>query len=268
MTVADGVVAGGAVGAVGDDVPAIVTDGLAKAYGDAVALAPTDLSIRAGEHVALIGHNGSGKTTLLRLLCGLLEPSAGRAAILGSPAGSLAARAAVSYLADEPVFYDDLSLHEHLRYVAGLHRTDGWEEHADFLLDALRLHDRVDDLPSTFSRGLRQRAAIALAFVRPFDVLLVDEPFVGLDPPSRSALVGLIEWAHGDGATVVVATHELGYVDEVERVVELRDGSVVGDPIRDPIGDVVGDADRDPVGDAGHDLGDGDGPHERVTGDR
>ncbi|HSP27492.1 MAG TPA: ATP-binding cassette domain-containing protein, partial [Ilumatobacteraceae bacterium] len=94
--------------------PTIETIGLTKRYGDAPALWPIDLRIGAGERISLIGHNGSGKTTLMRMLVGMLEPSEGTATIAGHPIGSIEARAAVSYLADQPVFYDDLTVWEHL----------------------------------------------------------------------------------------------------------------------------------------------------------
>ena len=209
--------------------PAIEVTGLAKAYGDAPALAPLDLTIPAGQRVALIGHNGSGKTTLLRMLAGLLDPTDGDIAIGGLQPGSVAARAAVSYLADQPVFYDDLSVIEHLEYVARLHGVDEWRARADDLAARLGLTGRIDDLPTTFSRGLRQKAAICLAFVRPFDVLLVDEPFVGLDTPGRTALLELFDDAHALGSTVVVATHELTTVAASDRVVALRAGELVYD---------------------------------------
>ena len=101
--------------------PALETVGLTKTYGDAPALEPIDLQVAQGERVVLLGHNGSGKTTLLRMAAGLLEPSAGTATILGSDVGTLDARAATSYLGDQPVFYDDLSVWEHLEYIAKLH---------------------------------------------------------------------------------------------------------------------------------------------------
>ena len=95
--------------------------GLGKTYGDLVALAPLDLVVTRGETVVLLGHNGSGKTTLLRMLAGLLDPTEGDAMVLGQPAGSLPSRSAISYLADTPTFYDDLSVWEHLEYVARMH---------------------------------------------------------------------------------------------------------------------------------------------------
>ena len=212
--------------------PAIETSGVAKRYGDAPALRPIDLRIETGERVSLIGHNGSGKTTLMRMLVGMLEPTEGSATIAGHPIGSIEARAAVSYLADQPVFYDDLTVWEHLEYIARLHGTDDWEQQAVDLVDMVGLMDRVDDLPTTFSRGLKQKAALTMAFVRPFDVMLIDEPFVGLDRLGKLALLDLLTLAHRDGATLVVATHELSSVKESSRLIALGNGELVydGDP--------------------------------------
>jgi ABC-type multidrug transport system ATPase subunit len=132
----------------------------------------------------------------------------------------------VSYLADQPTFYDDLSLVEHLEYVARLHGVAEWQGRANELTARLGLTERLDQVPTTFSRGLRQKASIALAFVRPFSLLLVDEPFVGLDSAGKEALLDLFAEAHRGGAAVVVATHELGFVSRVERLVALADGEV------------------------------------------
>jgi ABC-2 type transport system ATP-binding protein len=211
---------------------ALHTEGLTKRYGDNVALAPIDLVVPTGQRVSMIGHNGSGKTTLQRMLAGMLEPSGGSALVAGHAVGSIEARAALSVLSDQPIFYDDLSVWQHLEYIARLHDTTDWEEHAGWLLDSVGIPDRADDLPATFSRGLKQKAAIAIAFVRPFDVMLIDEPFVGLDRAGRAALLDLLSWAHDDGASLVVATHELQSVTSSERLIALRDGEVIfdGDP--------------------------------------
>ena len=209
--------------------PALRSDELTKVYGDLTALEPLTLSIPDGELVVLVGHNGSGKSTLLNIVAGLLEPSAGVAEIDGHAAGSLGARAATSYLPDNPVLYDDLSLIEHLEYIARLHGVEDWHERADELVERLGLADRADDLPSRFSRGLKQKAAIALGLIRPFSLLIVDEPFVGLDPPGRAVMVELLEEAHRDGAAVVVATHQMEFVQRTQRCIALRDGAVVYD---------------------------------------
>jgi len=208
---------------------ALQIDGVSKDYGDRPALAPTSLNVRIGERVVLVGHNGSGKTTLLKITAGLLDGSGGSVQVHGRPAGSLAARRLLAYLGDTPTFYEDLSVREHLEYVARLHGVESWEARGLELLTQLGIDDRVDDLPTRFSRGMRQKAAIALAFVRPFSVLLVDEPFVGLDEPGRTALIALIHAAHERGATVLVATHELSFASQAERVIALREGTVLYD---------------------------------------
>jgi ABC-type multidrug transport system ATPase subunit len=210
-------------------VPALSTHGLTKDYGDRPALEPLDLSVSQGQHVALVGHNGSGKTTLLRMAAGLLDPSDGEARIMGRKAGSTEARRALSWLSDSPTFYDDLSLWEHLEYVARLHGVAEWHDRAEDLLTRLDLSGRRDDIPTTFSRGLRQKAAIALGMVRPFTVLLVDEPFVGLDANGKTTLLELLDEAAEGGATLLVATHELSFVNKVSRLLALRDGAMVYD---------------------------------------
>jgi ABC-2 type transport system ATP-binding protein len=208
--------------------PAVWAAGLTKEYGDLPALAPLDLTIRQREAVVLIGHNGSGKTTLLRMAAGLLEPTGGIVEVMGHGAGTLGARAAVSYLSDNPTFYEDLSAWEHMEYVARLHGRVDWEQDAADLLGDLGLYDRADELPVTFSRGLRQKTAIALAFIRPFDLLLVDEPFVGLDAAGKATLFSLLDGARQQAA-LLVATHELEYVQRVDRCLALRDGTLAYD---------------------------------------
>lgn len=205
------------------------TAGLTKEYFGAPALAPLDLTVAAGERVTIIGHNGSGKTTLIRMLVGLLEASDGDATVGGAPIGSIEARAAVSYISDQPVFYDDLSVWQHLEYIGRLHGVDDWEQHAADLLEAVGLTERAEDLPTTFSRGLKQKAQIAMGFARPFDLLLVDEPFVGLDRVGREALLELLRGAHADGAALMVATHELATVREGTRLLALSGGRLVYD---------------------------------------
>ncbi|MGK2949008.1 MAG: ABC transporter ATP-binding protein [Acidimicrobiales bacterium] len=209
-------------------------DGASKSYADLVALEPLDLHVAAGQRVALVGHNGSGKSTLLRLAAGLLDLTEGSISIGGAPAGSSEARAALSFLPDEPVLYDDLSVREHLAYIAALHGVDAPAEDLDELIDRVGLSHRADDLPARFSRGLRQRTAIAVAVTRPFDLLLVDEPFVGLDAAGRDALLGIFDELHGNGQTIVVATHDPSFVERVDRCVALRDGRVVHDGVATP----------------------------------
>ena len=207
----------------------LATRQLTKHYGDRPALEPLTLDIDSGAKVALVGHNGSGKTTMMKMVAGLLDPTDGSVTIGRHQAGSQEARRLLSWLSDTPTFYDDLSLWEHLEFVARLHGVVNWADHAEELLEVVGLAARRDDIPTTFSRGLRQKAAITLAFVRPFQLLLVDEPFVGLDEPGKQALIGLFDVAAQRGATQLIATHELSFVTQVGRLLALRDGVLVYD---------------------------------------
>jgi len=212
-----------------DPAPALVARGLTKTYDGVVALQPLDLTVETGRSVALIGHNGSGKSTFLRMAAGLLEPTGGDLEIAGFEVGEVEARATTSFLPDDPVLYDDLSLREHVEYVSRLHGGDGWDDYAENVCERLGLTDRIEDLPVKFSRGLRQKTSIVLALVRPFSLLLVDEPFVGLDQPGKVVLLELLDEVRSDGAATLVATHDPAYVDRVDRSIALRDGEVVFD---------------------------------------
>jgi|RhiMethySRZTD1v2_1073278.scaffolds.fasta_scaffold1298669_1 ABC-type multidrug transport system ATPase subunit len=208
--------------------------GVTKDYGDLIALHPTDLVVPVGQAVALVGHNGSGKSTLLRIVAGLLDASDGEIVVDGHAAGTPDARAATSYVPDEPVLYDDLSVREHMLYVGALHGITVTDETVDELTGRLGLTGRVDDLPARFSRGLRQKAGLAVGFVRPYSLLLVDEPFVGLDAPGRESLLVLLDEASDAGATLVIATHDPTFVERVDRCIALRDGRVVHDGAATP----------------------------------
>jgi len=212
----------------------LVSNSATKSYGDLVALSPTDLTVDHGELVALVGHNGSGKSTFLRLSAGTLDLTDGSIEIAGEPAGSSVARTSTSFIPDDPVLYDDLSVREHLSYVAALHGVDAAAEQLDAIAERLGLLPRADDLPARFSRGLRQKTSIALSIVRPFDLLLVDEPFVGLDATGKVALLDVFDDLHRDGRTIIVATHDAQFVERVTRCIALRDGEIVHDGVATP----------------------------------
>jgi ABC-type multidrug transport system ATPase subunit len=209
---------------------ALQTLDLSKDYGDGMGLmSELDLIVGRGELVMLVGPNGAGKSTFLGLTAGMLEPTNGWAFIDGHPAGTIPARAALSYLPDAPVLYDDLSLGEHIEYIARLHKTEEWEEYADDLVEMFGLTDRIDDLPSRFSRGLKQKTGLILGLIRPFRVMLVDEPFVGLDAPGQETLVEILSDVVEQGATVICSTHQLDLVPSATRCIGLRDGELAYD---------------------------------------
>jgi ABC-type multidrug transport system ATPase subunit len=212
----------------GTAAPLLRAHGLVRSYDGFLALTSLSLEVEPGELVALVGPNGAGKTTFITIAAGLLEPSSGLLEVEGAPAGSLAARRAVSFLPDAPVFYEDLSLGEHLEYVGSLHGVkDG--AGAERLLARLELTEWADSLPSDLSKGMRQKASIALALVRPFSVLLADEPFDGLDPVSRNVLFELLSEARAAGAAVIVSTHRPDVVAAASRCIAIREGRLAYD---------------------------------------
>jgi ABC-type multidrug transport system ATPase subunit len=206
--------------------PALELRGVTKSYADRVALDDVSLAVERGELVALVGANGAGKSTLLQLAVGLLDATSGDVLVEGAAAGSLDARRSLSYISDQPSLYDDLTVNEHIEYVSRLHGGEARPDAADELLGLLNLTARADDLPARFSRGLRQKTAIVLALVRPFSVLLVDEPFVGLDPAGQDSLADLLTAAADAGCAVLVATHQLAFLERTDRCVALRDGAI------------------------------------------
>jgi ABC-2 type transport system ATP-binding protein len=195
-------------------------------YLGQAALVDVNLEVTSGELVAMVGSNGAGKTTFLKAAAGLLDPQRGSVRVARSPAGSMLARASTSYIPDAPTLYDDLSLNEHLEYVARLHGVSEWKQRSDELLRRLFLDDRGDDLPANFSRGMRQKVSIALGFIRPFSVLLADEPYDGLDPQSRMVLTELLQESSADGKAVVFSTHRTEAITFATRCVALYDGEL------------------------------------------
>lgn len=200
-----------------------------KSYGDVIAFDCEALEVPEGQSVVLVGHNGSGKSTLLSMVAGILEPTEGAIEIFGDVPDSIDARAQRSWLPDAPVLYDDLSVREHLEFTSRMHGGTGEEGLIDELIEWLGLDGRADDLPSQFSRGLRQKTAVAVALCRPFALLLVDEPFVGLDASGRQALLELFDRAHAAGSTLMVATHDPVVIDRFERGLVLDNGEIVHD---------------------------------------
>lgn len=214
--------------------PPLRAHGLGRSYDGYIALGSFTFAVGPGEFVALIGPNGAGKTTFLNLAAGLLEPTSGKIEIAGEAPGSIAARRALSFLPDTPVFYEDLSVVEHLEYVAALHGVADPAPRIEELIGRLGLEGWEDALGAELSKGMKQKASIALALVRPFAVLLADEPLDGLDPPSRAVLFELLAEARAAGAALVVSTHRPDVIAAAGRCVAIRDGRLAYDGAPDP----------------------------------
>jgi ABC-2 type transport system ATP-binding protein len=217
-----------------DGVAPLETTGLRREYGRLVALAGLDLTVGAGECVALIGANGSGKSMAVRAIGGLLEPTGGAVRVCGhdphEEPGAEAARAALALVPDAPLLYDDLTVREHLELVTLSHGVydDDVDDRIDALLGRLGLGERADFIPRELSRGMRQKTQVACALVRPARLLVLDEPVVGLDPPSQLLLAELLHAAKAAGGAVLLTTHQMAFADGLaDRAVMLEEGEVV-----------------------------------------
>ncbi|MCL4138017.1 UNVERIFIED_CONTAM: hypothetical protein GTU68_056078, partial [Idotea baltica] len=204
-----------------------------KRYGEHTALADLSFEVREGEVFGLLGPNGAGKTTALRLLCGLEPPSAGTVTVAGHDAtdSPLEARRALSYVPDGAPLYDNLSPRQHLDLVGRLHGIGESEltSEGDRLLHALDLADRATDPVGQFSRGMRQKAALACALLPRPRLLVLDEPLSGLDAPTTAMFKEVIRsWAKRGGA-VLYTSHLLDVVERVcDRMLILNQGKLVG----------------------------------------
>jgi ABC-2 type transport system ATP-binding protein len=210
----------------------ISADRLTVHRGGRRVLDEVSFSVGAGEVFALLGGNGAGKSTTLLTLLGLLVPTAGEARVLGAPVAGNPdrLRASVAYLPETAALYGHLSARENIAYflsLAGQRRTRH-EIEAD--LDRVRLaRDARDGIVERYSKGMRQRVAIALALLRRTPVLLLDEPSSGLDPIAIDELNELIAELARDGVTTLMVTHDVyGACHVARRVGLLRDGRIVG----------------------------------------
>jgi len=205
---------------------------LVKAYDLLPVLRQITLQISRGEFVALLGPNGSGKSTLLRMLCGLSRPTAGIIRIGGweLPRESAAVRAQIGLVSHKSLLYDNLSAHENLRFFARLYNlsNDQIEDRIQTLMLQVGLHKRTHDLVRTFSRGMLQRLSIARALLHNPDILLLDEPYTGLDQDASAVLDDLLRSAHADGHTIVMTTHDLNRAATLPTRIVILSRGVIG----------------------------------------
>jgi heme exporter protein A len=188
---------------------AVAIEGVWKFYGDYPALKDISLNVDPGACLALLGRNGAGKTTLLRIVAGLSKAARGSVSILGGDARAESTRQRIGVLGHGIGVYEELSAFENLRLFARLYEIEDPRKTAMQWLERTGL-DRVrDGLVREFSRGMRQRLAVARAFLHNPSVLLLDEPFTALDDRAIAVLQELLKTALAEGRTVILSTHQL-----------------------------------------------------------
>ncbi|MCB1342212.1 MAG: ABC transporter ATP-binding protein [Pseudooceanicola sp.] len=201
---------------------------LTRRHDDLVALDAVNLTLAAGERVALIGHNGAGKSTLMKLVLGLLRPSEGTADIAGHAPGSPVARALTAYLPENVAFHPAVTGREQLRHYLRLRGAPAGQ--ADALLEKVGLAEAAGRRIGAYSKGMRQRLGLAQALIGQPRLMLLDEPTSGLDPVSRAEFYALLGDLSAQGTAILLSSHALSEIEaRTDRVVVLSRGRKVAE---------------------------------------
>jgi heme exporter protein A len=216
------------------DAPAVAARGVEKWYGPLPAVRGIDFTLAPGEFVTVFGPNGAGKTTLLRLLCGAVKPTRGTVTVGGEDvAASDSARRRIGLLSHQTFLYPGLSAAENLDFYARLYGLPRRKERVEQALVSVGLQDRRGDRVRTFSRGMQQRVALARTLLHAPTVVLLDEPYTGLDPHAAAMLRAVLERLKDGRTTVVLVTHNLSQgLEQADRVVVQVGGRWVSDEPR------------------------------------
>ncbi|MGD9670887.1 MAG: ABC transporter ATP-binding protein [Hyphomicrobiaceae bacterium] len=216
-----------------DIAPALVVRGLKKCF-DQPAVDDLSLTIRAGEFYALLGPNGAGKTTTLRMVAGLLDPDSGAIEICGIDVRKdpVAAKRVLAWVPDEPMIYDKLTPVEYLTFVAGLWSMDAHiaRAKADQLIDVFGLSAKAHERCQGFSKGMRQKVALAGALIHAPRLIILDEPLTGLDAGSARQVKAVLRTLVAQGVTVIMTTHILEVAERMaDRIGVIDKGRLVAE---------------------------------------
>jgi len=203
-------------------------DDLVKHYRETVAVDGLSFTVAAGEIVGIVGPNGAGKTTVLRCISGIIRPTAGRITVDGYDVlrDEREAKVRLALVPEQPDPYDLLTVWEHLEFIAMAYGTgDALREHGEAILERLRMLDRRNDLVLTLSKGMKQKLAVACAFVHRSKVYLLDEPLMGMDPRGQREFLAMLREAASRGAAALVSTHLLDTAERIcDRIIVLSHG--------------------------------------------
>jgi ABC-2 type transport system ATP-binding protein len=231
---------------------ALEVRGLAKSF-DRPAVDGLDLAVRSGEFYALLGPNGAGKTTTLRMIAGLLRPDQGSIHVAGidALADPVAAKRITAWISDEPMIYDKLTPEEYLEFVAGLWGVEPAlaQARAQELLDWLGLSAHARERCETFSKGMRQKVALAGALVHEPRLIILDEPLTGLDAGSARQVKSVLRERARAGGTIIMTTHILEVAERMaDRIGVIAHGKLVAEGTLDELRRLAGNAGHDPSG--------------------
>ncbi|WP_053206206.1 ABC transporter ATP-binding protein [Jiangella muralis] len=206
---------------------AVLIRGLRVVRGPITALDDFDLDVRPGSVTGLLGPSGSGKSTLMRAIVGVQQVAGGTVEVLGHPAGAKVLRDRVAYVTQAPSVYADLTVRQNLRYYARVLGAPASD--VDRAIEQVDLGTHADHLVGRLSGGQESRVSLATALLGSPELLVLDEPTVGLDPVLRVQLWELFNRLAADGATLLVSSHVMDEAERCERLVLLRDGRLLAD---------------------------------------
>ncbi|QRV15498.1 ABC transporter ATP-binding protein [Haloterrigena salifodinae] len=217
-------------------------DSLRKEYGGFTAVEGSSFSVERGEVFGVVGPNGAGKTTTLKMLAGLIEPTAGAAAVAGHTPGEPAMQRRLGFLPEESPLYEEMTANGYLEFFADLYDVpaEAARERIDRTLERLDLEHR-DRRLGNMSKGMKRKVAIARALVNDPDVLIFDEPASGLDPLTTNYIIEFTRELSDEGKTIIFSAHNLFHVESVcDRIVIMNDGRIVARGTVDEIRDAHG----------------------------
>lgn len=220
----------------------IAAENLTKVYGSHTAIENISFACGKGEIVGFLGPNGSGKTTTMRILTGYMPPTSGAAFIAGHDtiADSIAARKRLGYLPETVPLYPEMTVEGYLAFIGRVRRVDSLWDRVDDVLESVDLLDRAESFIGSLSKGMRQRVGLAQALIHDPDVLILDEPTIGLDPRQVVEVRKLIKQL-GERHTILLSTHILSEVEQIcDRVIMIINGHIRADM---PMGQIVGEGD-------------------------
>ena len=209
----------------------IQVEGLTKYYGETLALDNVSFQVNKGEILGFLGPNGAGKTTTMRILTGYMPPSSGQAKVAGFDVfkDSLQVRQRVGYLPETVPLYSEMTVHDYLDFMASIHQVTNREKAIDRVLEACGIGDVRDTIIGKLSKGYRQRVGLAQALIHDPEVLVLDEPTIGLDPRQITSVRQLIKSLGGE-RTIILSTHILPEVSQVcQRVLIINRGRIVAE---------------------------------------
>jgi len=205
----------------------IQVESFSKTYGDQCAVDDLSFDVAAGSILGLVGPNGAGKTTTLRALAGILQPSSGALRVAGHDvvAEPLEAKKKLAFIPDVPHLFDNLTIWEHLEFTARIYQRSDWQNASEALLTEFELENQHEKMADQLSLGMSQKVVMCCAMLHEPKVLLVDEPFTGLDPRGIRTLYRALERRARGGAAVLLSTHLLGQIGDLcDRFLILKDG--------------------------------------------